>query len=406
MTNTFVQFPNKPVGYPENAPTLGREIYGNDLQTLGENINNVFGNVYGNTDFAIVSGVVGPGYGGTLGNYSPGIVILFGVPYYFPGGILFNKWLVPDSDGVQLQNVQAYNDATTHPTYRVYTVKINNSSVAGSSPQFMDSMEQYKVDLNKLRLKALQVTSLKDVTQTISTSTTINGDFLDSSLVNGHITISGTGHTIIYNYNIAENVNFVCFDISCPFSMNTFTFNIKDVSGTLLSLSNPQSVKVLLFRGSSGWVVYDLRLDPDTINSDITTLNNNISTINGEISVINSNISTIQSQNPNNIISKIINIGNWNMHGAGNYSKIVAHGVSDFTKIVGIDVVIRDDSDSIYKPINTFYNTDSTSTQGGAVEYFDNTNIKLNRMASGVFDSTSYSTTPYNRGFIVIRYYN
>lgn len=96
----------------------------------------------------------------------------------------------------------------------------------------------------------------------------------------------------------------------------------------------------------------------------------------------------------------IIDIGDWDMDATANLS--VTHGVADFTKIRSVLAFVRNDTDTIYYPLNTL--NFGTGTAEGGVNYWDSTIVRLGRVASGVFDSTDFNATGYNRGFIVIEY--
>jgi hypothetical protein len=96
---------------------------------------------------------------------------------------------------------------------------------------------------------------------------------------------------------------------------------------------------------------------------------------------------------------KSVNIGDWDMDTDG--SKNVAHGLSDFKKIRGIDVIIRNDSDTA--PYHHLSNSPSAAIELW-INGIDNSNIGISRRASGNFDSTSYDSTSYNRGWITITY--
>jgi hypothetical protein len=89
---------------------------------------------------------------------------------------------------------------------------------------------------------------------------------------------------------------------------------------------------------------------------------------------------------------KIIDIGDWDMVTTPNVS--IAHGLT-YTNIISIYVnIIRDDSVRIY---------DFTSNNGGTV-YSTSTNIELYRTTGGLFDTTNYNSTSFNRGSIEIEY--
>jgi len=94
--------------------------------------------------------------------------------------------------------------------------------------------------------------------------------------------------------------------------------------------------------------------------------------------------------------TKIVNIGDWDMDATASVN--VAHGLTS-TDIVSVDVWIREDVGTVMTPLT--YNT--AGTPAGYFR-FDGTNVILNRLAAGVFDSTSYDATSFNRGYITIHY--
>ena len=98
-------------------------------------------------------------------------------------------------------------------------------------------------------------------------------------------------------------------------------------------------------------------------------------------------------------ISKTINIGDWNMDATASVN--VSHGLgSNFLNIREVSVMIYRDDVTAFLPLT------SAATGGTANGYWstDNTNIVLNRIVSGVFDSTNYDSTSFNRGYVTIRY--
>lgn len=99
----------------------------------------------------------------------------------------------------------------------------------------------------------------------------------------------------------------------------------------------------------------------------------------------------------NAIKIKIINIGDWNMDTTANVS--IAHGIADYKKIRGINIVIRADDDISY---NNF-----PSWGGGAADGAGNsftTNFVLYRATGGAYDGNAYDSTSFNRGWICIHY--
>lgn len=100
--------------------------------------------------------------------------------------------------------------------------------------------------------------------------------------------------------------------------------------------------------------------------------------------------------------TKVIEIGDWDMD--SNQVVDVAHGLSDYTKIRTIDVMIRADAgaSNIILPLNSF-NYISGNTCGG-VNLVTSTDIQLRRKAGETFDDPEFDSTSYNRGWITIQY--
>ncbi len=101
----------------------------------------------------------------------------------------------------------------------------------------------------------------------------------------------------------------------------------------------------------------------------------------------------------------VVEIGDWNMDSSS--TKTVSHGIADFKTIREISVVVRNDADTLYT------NFLSTGTTSGAMCGFLSTagitgsTILLERLStvfSGIYDSTDYDSTGYNRGWITIKY--
>ena len=90
--------------------------------------------------------------------------------------------------------------------------------------------------------------------------------------------------------------------------------------------------------------------------------------------------------------TEIVAIGNWDMVAAA--SVVVAHGITDFTKIMSVDVLINNDAST-----SKF----SLLSESGSLE-IDATNISLGRVTGSGFDSTNFDLTPFDRGTIVIKY--
>jgi len=97
----------------------------------------------------------------------------------------------------------------------------------------------------------------------------------------------------------------------------------------------------------------------------------------------------------------VIEIGDWDMDATA--SIFVAHGLSDYTKIRSVDIVIRDDSGSSFSPLLL-----PSGLLGGyyVVNFagLNPTTIQLNRVSSGFYDNASYDSTSFNRGWITVSY--
>ncbi len=107
------------------------------------------------------------------------------------------------------------------------------------------------------------------------------------------------------------------------------------------------------------------------------------------------------------ILKKILEIGDWNMYitggGSGASTKDVAHGIADYKKIRTVFVIIRDDSDDLYLPLQRGVNPTDT-TLSGFLHSWNSANVVLNVLIGGGFDITLYNSTSYNRGWVTIEY--
>jgi len=101
------------------------------------------------------------------------------------------------------------------------------------------------------------------------------------------------------------------------------------------------------------------------------------------------------------IKTKTFDIGDWDMNATGFVS--ISHGLATdvFKLIRKVNVIIRDDGDGIYTPLEIF--NSATGDIDGGVGSITDTVIVLFRRTGGVFDSTVYDTFPaFNRGFITL----
>lgn len=102
------------------------------------------------------------------------------------------------------------------------------------------------------------------------------------------------------------------------------------------------------------------------------------------------------------LTTKVIQIGDWNMNVsvAGIDSVGVPHGIVDVTKIRMVDVVIRNDSGTMYK-LETFRDTAEVSE--GGISAISPT-IQLEIRTGGFFDDAAFDQTSFNRGWVTIIY--
>lgn len=96
--------------------------------------------------------------------------------------------------------------------------------------------------------------------------------------------------------------------------------------------------------------------------------------------------------------TKIINIGDWNMD-TTNFVDVL-HKLT-MSKIRDIKIIIRDDYDDLYLPINWYDNFNSIIVGTYNIQA---TVINITRIDSAVFDSEDYNATSFNRGWITIWY--
>lgn len=102
--------------------------------------------------------------------------------------------------------------------------------------------------------------------------------------------------------------------------------------------------------------------------------------------------------------SGICEIGDWNMDTTAEV--IITLGISTFKNIRNCEVIIRSDLDDIYDPLaRPYYSnlgaiSDSGSYRFATVGGLNIDEISLRRGGGGIFDSASYNSTSYNRGWI------
>lgn len=99
------------------------------------------------------------------------------------------------------------------------------------------------------------------------------------------------------------------------------------------------------------------------------------------------------------ILLRVLEIGSWDMD--ADPSKAVTHNMTDWTKIIKISVIIRNDLDNNRANLVTsIVGAASDSTFVG----FTSSVVNLARETGGSFDTTDYDDTSVNRGWIIIEY--
>jgi len=105
----------------------------------------------------------------------------------------------------------------------------------------------------------------------------------------------------------------------------------------------------------------------------------------------------------NSYTTKTVNIGDWNMDTTISVTPLHNLSATEWKTIKSISVIIRDDLDSTYYPLDLAYTTD-TGVTSGAIQYFDFLGIKIERFTAAFFDSSFFDSTAYNRGWITFEY--
>lgn len=103
------------------------------------------------------------------------------------------------------------------------------------------------------------------------------------------------------------------------------------------------------------------------------------------------------------IRTSVYPISNWNMDTTNTFNISIASlsvlGITDYNKIISVDVIIFPDSPGAHIPLDI---QNSGVVQGGVVS-INSTNIVLNRLTGGDFDSAVYSGAG-DRGYALIKH--
>jgi hypothetical protein len=97
---------------------------------------------------------------------------------------------------------------------------------------------------------------------------------------------------------------------------------------------------------------------------------------------------------------KVLLIGDWDMD--TDATKILPHGIADYTKIRTVFASIINDLSTTVSPLANF---DVASwVADGQVLNIDTTNVNLVRRTGGFYDGGGFNSTSFNRGFVTIQY--
>lgn len=96
------------------------------------------------------------------------------------------------------------------------------------------------------------------------------------------------------------------------------------------------------------------------------------------------------------LLTKVIEIGDWNM--ASTTTVNIAHGLT-LSKIRKVEAIIRNDSDTGRFMIENAPNVTVADTSLNVLS----SEVRLDRKVGGYFDTTSFDSTSYNRGYIIIQ---
>jgi hypothetical protein len=100
-------------------------------------------------------------------------------------------------------------------------------------------------------------------------------------------------------------------------------------------------------------------------------------------------------------VFETINIGDWNMDATTSIT--VAHSLSatEWKTIRSLGAIIRNDADTTYY---IFSGPGGSNPQDGTIVSFNSTNVNLGRNTGGIYNSTSFDSTSYNRGWVTFWY--
>lgn len=222
-------------------------------------------------------------------------------------------------------------------------------------------------------------------------------DFASSQILSGKSFLDSTTNIIDSSDN-TKKVQFQCASIATgttriwTFPNNNAIFVGEDLSQSLTNKELGVGTKIALGSDADGDIYY----------RDAGILKRLAKGTNEDTLKLKSGLPSWESEP----LTKIIDIGDWDMSTAtGSSSKDVAHGLTD-SKIRGMNVMIRDDTAAKHISLEQG-DTDGDPTPQGSIgvgAIYSGSSVRLTRLTSGRFDSTSYDSTSYNRGWLTITY--
>ncbi len=119
-----------------------------------------------------------------------------------------------------------------------------------------------------------------------------------------------------------------------------------------------------------------------------------------KVSATQQECKTLYTQGRDNIFTRVIDIGDWNMLASTTLSVLIG---MRHQQIRDVGATIRNDLDTGSYPLDCYI---ADATQGGISYSADLTGerILMERATGGLFDSNNFDSTSYNRGYILIEY--
>jgi hypothetical protein len=136
------------------------------------------------------------------------------------------------------------------------------------------------------------------------------------------------------------------------------------------------------------------------VNRVVGNASGNIPLSNG---ITNTNLRADNADNVGGIRPIEIEIGDWDMDITSSIS--VPSGLSPtiLEKVRNISVIIRNDDNTILSDLIGKFALATGVSVGGSIDgILTSGNINLSRITGGVYDTSDYDSTPYNRGWILL----